>query len=388
MSSKKYRRFDNYLLKGRLRRNGFERTRYVFTGINKASGIQRTFFIELYYVNPLVSPKEPVIAQKNRPVITDASLQYALSMVSSMDTAEDSQNVLPSYALVRAGIYGAKGKYLNSFNPSSSLAFVKSEGAFKTGDCVFGRDAISGKIELTDNDLLEHPEFLCSPGAISWNLRFEKIIEAPPMYCGKSIFWMPGGAKTVFAGIVKVDGTEYSVVPRSSSGYIDKSWGEEPADPFFHLSSSNLVSAITGKPALKSCFSVEGEFDKRLSIFAEIEGKKIALGGKSLFSKYTEVHSWTEMPADGDGEKLHWTLSVHRKKLVIDMDIYCRTVDMLVRDYEVPQGDRKVLKVLGGGTGFGEIKVFKKTGKNLELLEHLNVLDSLCEYGSIDKTEE
>lgn len=387
MASKKYSRFDNYLLKGGLRRNGFERTRYVFTGINKSTGIQKTFFIELYYVNPLVSPKEPVISQKNRIENSELSLQYALNMAAGSEEALVSANILPSYALVKAGIYGTSGKQLNSFNPAESLLFVKAEGAFKTGDCVFGRDAISGKIELSDDELLEHPELLCSTGTISWNIHFEKIIEAPPMYSSKSIFWMPGGAKTVFAGTIHVDGTEYSVVPRISSGYIDKSWGVEPANPFFHLSSSNLVSAISGKQVLKSCFAVEGEFDKRLSIFIDIEGKRIALCGKSLFCKYSELHSWTEMPSDGDGEKLHWTLSIHRKKLVIDMDIYCRTSEMLVCDYEMPQGNKKVLKVLSGGTGFGEIKMFKKTGKNLELLEHINVLDSLCEYGSVDTAE-
>ena len=35
-ASKKYNRFDNYLLKGKLRRKGFEWWRYIFTGINRA----------------------------------------------------------------------------------------------------------------------------------------------------------------------------------------------------------------------------------------------------------------------------------------------------------------------------------------------------------------
>ena len=70
------------------------------------------------------------------------------------------------------------------------------------------------------------------------------------------------------------------------------------------------------------------------------------------------------------------------------MDIYCKTSEMFVRDYETPEGQRQLLKVLGGGTGFGEIRVYKKVGHNLELLEHANVNDAVCEYGSIDKVEE
>ena len=94
------------------------------------------------------------------------------------------------------------------------------------------------------------------------------------------------------------------------------------------------------------------------------------------------------MPSDADGDKLHWTVSVHKKKLVIDVDIYCKTTEMFVRDYEVPQSSKKLLKVLGGGTGFGEIRIYKKTGQNLELMEHANVLDCICEYGTIDDKEE
>ena len=57
MASKKLSHFDNYLLKGKLRRNGYEHWRYVFTGVDKVTGEQRPFFIELYYINPLISPK-------------------------------------------------------------------------------------------------------------------------------------------------------------------------------------------------------------------------------------------------------------------------------------------------------------------------------------------
>ena len=93
------------------------------------------------------------------------------------------------------------------------------------------------------------------------------------------------------------------------------------------------------------------------------------------------------MPADSEGEKLHWSVSIHRKKIVIDIDIFARTSQMLVRDYELPQGGKKLLKVLGGGNGYGEIKIFKKVKKNLELLEHANILNAVCDFGNIDSTE-
>ena len=57
---------------------------------------------------------------------------------------------------------------------------------------------------------------------------------------------------------------------------------------------------------------------------------------------------------------------------------------MFVRDYEMPEGRRKLLKILGG-TGNGEIRIYKKIGKNLELLEHANVYDSICEFGQTEE---
>ncbi len=386
--SKKNKRFDNYLLKGKLRRNGFERWRYVFTGIDRATGNQKTFFIELYYVNPLLSPKEPVIAQKSQLKLSNAQLQYALAGTLAAESAAEEVSFIPSYALVKAGVFGTDGKQINSFRASGNLSFVKSEQIFKIENCSFGCDLICGQIEVSDEELRKKPELLCSTGKIKWNLHFEKNIESPVLCNTKETVFVPLGVKTVFAGSVELDDVEYTVVPRSSCGYVDKSWGSEPLNPYFHLSSSNITSSISGKTLAKSAFCVEGEFDKRLSIFVEIEGKRFVFAGNSVFNRYTEIHSCTQMPADSEGEKLHWSVSIHRKKIVIDIDIFARTSQMLVRDYELPEGGKKLLKVLGGGNGYGEIKIFKKVKKNLELLEHANILDAVCDFGSVDCAED
>ncbi len=385
--SKKNNHFENYLLKGKLKRNGFEHWRYVFTGINRTTGLQKTFFIELYYVNPLVSPKEPVIAQKSKLKLSKSELQYALAGTLSAQSAGEEVSVLPSYALVKAGVFGKGGKQLNSFKAAEKLDFFKGEQLLKVENCTFGCDLISGQIEVTETELRAKPELLCSAGKIKWNLHFEKNIQCGPLFNRKNTVWLPSGAKTVFAGSVELDGVEYSVVPRTSYGYIEKSWGLKPVNPFFHLSSSNLTSSISGKFLSKSSFCIEGEFENQLCCFVEIEGKKIILAGNTLFNKYSEIHNCTQMPADEEGEKLHWSVSVHRKKIVIDVDIFARTSQMLVRDYELPEGGKKLLKVLSGGDGYGEIKIFKKVKKNLELLEHVRVLDAVCDWGTVDEAD-
>ena len=89
--------------------------------------------------------------------------------------------------------------------------------------------------------------------------------------------------------------------------------------------------------------------------------------------------------ADGsDGEKVHWSVSIHKGKMVIDIDLYCSGKDMFVRDYEMPQGKRCLLKILGGN-GTGEIRIYKKIRKNLELLEHANIYEAICEFGQVEE---
>ncbi len=384
-SSKKNRLFDSYLLKGKLRRSGYEKIRYIFSGVNRLTGEKKSFFVELYYVNPLVSPDTPVLAQKFRPVVSPQDVQYALSGVSSVKGSYGETDVLPSYALVKAGVFGTDGRQFNSFLPANSVHYDKSENSIYAGECKFGFDSLKGSVRVTREDLENRPELYCSAGNIEWNLNFEKITDVCVLNDADGQIWIPGGAKTVFSGSVIVDGESYTVIPKSSSGYIDKSWGEKPVNPYYHLSSSNLISAITGKSLLKSCFAIEGEFDSRLCIYVCIEGNVITLKGKSLFCKYSEIHDWVEMPQDADGKKLHWTVSVQYKKYVIDFDLYCRIDEMFVRDYEMPYGKNEMQKILGGGTGFGEVRIYKKVKKNLELIDHINTLDVLCEYGSTDK---
>ena len=383
-NAKKYQRFEQYLLRGKLCHNGFERWRYSFVGIGRTTGEERSFFIELYLVNPAVSPKEPVLAQKSRLSLSEADLQYALAGTDAAQNASAEIAVQPSYALVKAGVFGEQGKQLNAFFAANQLSWQKNEAAFVVADCAFGMEQVRGSVRVAPSEIREHPEMLCSSGVMDWSLRYEKVISTAPLYRKKGAVWIVGGAKATFAGTVHLDGEEFVVSPRKSSGYIDRSWGSALNPSVLHVSSSNLTSLITGKPLVSSCFAMSGEFEGALKMYVNLEGEELRIRKDSVFDRITEIHDCSPMPPDADGEKLHWTVSVHRKRLVIDVDIFCRTAEMFVRDYEAPEGERRLLKVLGGGTGFGEIRIYKKRGKDLELLEHAHVADALCEYGQVE----
>ncbi len=384
-STKKYTSYDKYLLRGKLGRKGFERWRYFFSASEKLTGQKRSFFIEIYYINPFLSPKKIVIAHKSRPRISETNLQYALT-AAAKDVGEE-LFVQPSYVLVKAGIYGSDGIQVNQFFTANAINFVKKEAAFHIGNNIFGADSLTGSVEVTNQDKILRPEIFCDCGKIEWNLKFDKAGPTSPIWKQNGFCWHPSGIQSVFAGAVKVNGHEFEVSPKKSFGYIEKSWGSDVNRPYYHISANYFTSLISAKPLAKSSFAFEGEYDSALKAMVEIDGKTFTFAKKSIFSRFTELHSFTETPADADGEKLHWAVSLTKGKYVIDIDLYAKTAEMFVRNYELPEGGHQFLQILSSGNGFGEIKFFKKIGKNLELLEHATIKNAICEYGKVDSVE-
>lgn len=381
--SKVSKRFEQYILRGKLRQHGFERWRYVFSAVSKVTGQEKKFFVEMYMVNPALSPKTAVLSQKSRLALSESDLQYALAGTESAAHANDEVMVLPSYVLVKAGAFGSSGKQLNKFYASSLFSFIKNSETFKVGDCLFSANALSGSVVVNSQELRLRPELLCNAGAMSWDLKFEREIECTPLYRRNHYTWLPLGAKSAFSGSVSLDGQEYAVLPKNSNGYVDKSWGERPNSPYFHLSSSKMTSIISGKPLLNSTFALEGEFGGKLCATLILEDKKYSVENKKIFKKNMIIHDCSQMTDAADGEKVHWTVSIHKGIYVIDVDLFCKGKEMSVRDYEMPEGERRLLKILSG-FGTGEIRVYKTVKKNLELLEHVNVYDAICEFGQCE----
>lgn len=383
--SKLNKRYDQYILRGRLRSQGYERWRYIFSAFSRTQGIERKFFVELYIVNPSVSPKTPVLSQKSRLALSESDLQYMLAGTSSAEKANDEIEVIPSYVLVKAGVLGKAGKQMNKFYASSQFSFVKNTETFKVGECLFNSKSLSGSVAVTQQELRIKPELLCSSGAMSWDLKFERQIESNPLYNRKKSVWIPVGVKSLFSGSVIFDNEEYVVLPKSSNGYIDKSWGERPNSPYFHLSSSKMTSIITGKAMLNSCFALEGEFGGKLCAILTLEGERFCVENRGIFKKNVIIHDCSQIEDAEKGEKVHCTVSIHKGKYVIDIDVFCSGNELFVRDYEMPHGHRCLLKILSGGSGTGEIRFYKKIGKNLELIEHANIYDSICEFGQAEE---
>ena len=391
MDVNKIKRSKRSMLKGTLRKNGFDRWRLVMNGFSEATGEECTFFIEFYIVNPLISPSECVLGFKSRMRATTADLQAALAGTESEKSLLSEALVQPSFAMVKVGCLSKEGKQLNSFYPCASVRldapdYLIRMGSSDANTCILTDTSTLGSVTVTRSDLIERPELMCNAGTLSWNLHYTVEGSFFPNYNDKNCHWSCFGAHTSFSGTIIMDGEKFNVSAKTSYGYFDKNWGRSFAAPFLHLSSCNLTSNISGKKLMNSCFAVQGEYNKRLSILTSFEGvvKDFHAGSHRKFDVHYEC---TEMPPDDDGVKLHWSVSMNDRKNLVDIDICCPTESMFVRDYECPEGARRVMKVLGGGCGVGELKFYHRIKKNLELIEDVHVANCLCEFGNIELPE-
>lgn len=392
MAASKIRRNERLRLKGSLRKSGFDRWRFVVNGASRVSGEEKAFFIEFYTVNPALSPDECVLGFKNRFNKSAEDFQYVLAGTDSARSLESQVFVTPSFLMVRAGVLARGGVYMNSYYPAEALLAKDKEHIISVspkteGGCILTENYTAGSVKVTKADLTEHPEFLGGTGALSWKLRFSRPVSFSPDYHGKDTHWACMGGKADFAGSVVFNGEEFLVSPKNSFGYYDKNWGRDFSSPYFHLSSSNITSAISGKLLERSAFAAQGEYRDKLSVLISIEGKNIEFHADRL-KKFSVSYDCQETAgAEDEGLKLHWSVSVHDRRHVVDIDIFCSTKDMFLRDFESPCGGRKVMRVLAGGNGTGRIKIYRKMKKSLELIEQADIAKCVCEYGNLETAE-
>ena len=131
-----------------------------------------------------------------------------------------------------------------------------------------------------------------------------------------------------------------------------------------------------------SYFSIQGAFEDRLAFMGGFEGADILFPANQK-RLYSCVWDCTQAPSTEDPEedKLHWSVSINSKRWVIDIDLYCRIRELANRTLELPEGTRKILNVVQGATGTGEIKLFKKNRNTLEQIEYANITNAVCEFG-------
>ncbi len=388
MAMGKNHRSKRLQLKGSLKKEGFDRWRLVTSGISDITGEEKTFSFEFYVLNPSVSPKEVVLGFKSR--LSD-DFQNAIAGSLAAKNSSTEILVVPSYVMVRAGVTSKNPIQVNAYYPADDVDFYSKEAilsvdAKKYKECILSDTYTRGSVSVEKAQIESAPEIMGNAGSISWDLKFSYGSQVPFRYARRNFSWELLCGKVDFSGKITLNGEDFVVDRKKSFGYFDKNYGKSFVSPFLHLSSSCLLSGISGKILENSYFAVQGDFQKKLSVAICLENRKILLRADGP-RNYKVSYDCREIQGSDGKNKLHWSVSFTNRKYIVDIDVFADTKDLFIKRYEIPEGKRTLMSVLSSGAGYGKFSIYRRKNKSLELLEQVETTRCVAEYGNIEKSE-
>ncbi len=360
------------MLKGSLSKKGYDWWWHNFTAYNRKTGEEKVFFIEYFVINPALGGKKAILGQLPE---------------------NQRNNIKPSYALIKVGTWGKNAKQLHNFYPIDQFSCPKNSLNVKIGECILTEKHMKGQCNVTEKEIKEHPEYMCDSGTMSWELKIDKKIAYNVGYGASKLlrsinafemFWHAEGIKTEYSGTVVFDGEVYDVIPDKSYGYADKNWGKDFTSPWLWLSSCNLKSLKTGEKLYNSAIEVGGgrpkvfgmPLDRKLLIGMYYEGRMYEYNFSKIFSKSEVDYSFQE------GEEYNlWKVKAQNRNSSMSLKLKCPKDEMLLINYEAPNGKKLHNRLWNGGTGFGEIKLFRRKGSIHVPIDHIEIKNVGCEYG-------
>ncbi|MCQ2558528.1 MAG: tocopherol cyclase family protein [Oscillospiraceae bacterium] len=362
-----------FMLKGPLADDGYDWWWHSFTGRDAETGEERAFFIEFFTCNPLLGGAQPVFGQ--------------------LPNADGSRN-RPSYLMVKAGSWGRDKAQLHRFFGWNEVA-VRDRTPFyiHAGDCFLDETGTRGSVSVSAEDALAHPEWMCGSGSMSWDLVIDKRIAFNVGYGASrplrdsdafEMFWHAEGMKTFYSGEVVYNGRRYLVKPENCYGYADKNWGHDFTSPWVWLSSNHLVSRSTGEELPNSAFNIGGgrpkigplALERKLLSQFTYEGTDYEFN----FSKVWTL-TRTQFNCSETDDCIVWHVEQETPLHKMVTDVTCPKQDMLLVNYEAPNGEKKHNRLWNGGTGTGTVSLYRMHHNQWQLIDTVDADHIGCEYG-------
>lgn len=364
---------DQFMLTGKLAKRGYDWWWHSFTGRHERTGEERAFFIEFFCVNPALGGPDPVFGQL---------------------PANRASGMRPSYVMVKAGCWGANAKQLHRFFGWEQVDLGTGVPFYiAADDCLCCETDLVGQVNVSPADAEAHPEFMCDAGHMAWDLRVHKQIAfnvgygaSTPLRTAQAfeMYWHAEGMKTAYEGMVVIDGERYVVDPATCHGYADKNWGADFTSPWVWLASCNLTSNFTGKRLENSAFEIGGGRPKVFGIALErkLLGQ-LVYKGKPFEFNFSKpwTGSATRFNAYETDREVVWHVEQETLLSALVTDIRCPKSDMLLVNYEAPDGAKRHNRLWNGGTGTGRLQLFDKRGSARTLVDDIAVANVGCEYG-------
>ena len=365
---------DQCMLCGKLAHQGYDWWWHSFTARHATTGEEKSFFIEFFLCNPELAGNEPIFGLAE-------------------DGTRGAQS--PSYLMVKAGTWGADARQLHRFFAWKDVE-VTWEAPFcvRADDCLACETDLLGSVAVSAEDAAAHPEWMSDAGSMVWDLHLDKKIAynvgygaADAMRSAQAfeMFWHAEGMKTQMAGTVCLDGETYVVNPASSYGYADKNWGRDFTSPWIWLSSWNLTSNRSGKKLENSVFNIGGGKPKvgHISLENKLLGCMV-YEGKAYEFNFSKpwTGSETVFECHEESESIVWHIEQSTNSALLVCDVECPKAEMLLMNYESPDGFKRHNRLWNGGTGSGRVQLYEK-GKagSFTLIDDMRAENIGCEYG-------
>ena len=353
-------------------KKGYDWWWHSFTAHHAKTGEEKQFFIEFFLCNPAYGKDHPVFGQLPE---------------------NKEKGIRPSYLMVKAGAWGEDAAQLHRFFGWKGIDVDYGVPfSVQADDCFLSEDHTEGHIRITEEEAAAHPEWMCRSGEMQWDLRINKQIAFNVGYGASKLFrkiqafemfWHAEGMKASFEGTVSWNGEKYNVIPQYSWGYADKNWGKDFTSPWVWLASSCLKSNVTGKQLNDSAFDIGGgrpkigpfALDRKLLSAFWYEGKPYEFN----FSKFW-TNTRTKFSCMETEEQIVWHVDQSTWNSRMVTDITCEKKDMLLVNYEAPDGQKRHNRLWNGGNGKGTVRLYKR-GK---LIDEVYCENTGCEYGEYD----
>lgn len=364
---------DECMLVGGQGKCGYDWWWHSFTGHHAKTGEEKAFFIEFFVCNPASGTDRPSFGQLSE---------------------NKRQGIPPSYLMVKAGAWGEDAAQLHRFFGWKNIKLHRrAPFRVKADDCYLDETKTAGSVKILSEEAAAHPEYMCQSGEMSWKLKIDKKVAFNVGYgAGKlfrtlqlfEMFWHAEGMKTAYSGEVIWNGEKYIVSPENCYGYADKNWGKDFTSPWVWISSNHLTSKKTGKKLENSVFDIGGGCPKVGAI--ALKRKLLSAfwyEGQCFEFNFSKFWTFTRTKFDckETDTQIIWHVEQRTWRNRMITDLTCEKKDMLLVNYEAPNGTKRHNRLWNGGNGTGTVKLYRDG----RLLDEIIVRNAGCEYGEYDR---
>ena len=122
--------------------------------------------------------------------------------------------------------------------------------------------------------------------------------------------------------------------------------------------------------------------DRRLLGVFYYEGREYDFNFSKLHLMVKTTFSFEELD-----EEVVWHVRQENTHAAMETEVHCLKKDMLLINYEAPDGSRHHNRLWNGGNGWGTIKLYDRKEGQLILIDEIEASHIGCEYGEYDHSE-